>query len=278
MYTFSNTGYLSLDDPYVKETKKKEAAPKQFLTSPGKKGFPYQNYQSLYEKEPYYDPSYHQRKAEKEKRSKIPVSFKPSSPPKKSSGSGGYFGTIGGRFEHMQDYEVVKKGDKPKSVSPQLKNILTSSPKKGTYGFSNLGIGKDYGRLPNVTDDYDAIKKMTKKENDDHRAKLKGAFKSGKTYKNDFFDENPFRDAPVPESKSKTAKSETEKKVIVPFKPSSPPKRGGTIGKYPEYISEATLPPKKEKGGKQEEKQMPVWKSVSNAKNGPTRSILFGTM
>lgn len=255
-------------------------APKQFLTSPGKKGFPYQNYQSLYEKEPYFDPGYYERKVEKEKREKIKVSFKPSSPPKKSTGSGSYFGTIGSKYEHITEYDVVKKGDKPKPVDHQLKNILTSSPKKGTYGFVNLGIGKDYGRVLELADDYDAMKKLKKKEMEEHKSKSKGPFKAGKTSKNEFFDENPYKDIPIPESKSKTQTQtkETEKKSIVPFKPSSPPKRGGTIGKYPEYISEASLPPKKEKSEKKDEKPMTVWKSVSGSKNGPTRSILFGTM
>lgn len=31
MYTFSNTGYLSIDDPYVKEDKKKKDTPSMYF-------------------------------------------------------------------------------------------------------------------------------------------------------------------------------------------------------------------------------------------------------
>lgn len=271
-YLFSDPGYLSINDPYVKEKKKKGDSLKPFLTSPSKKGFPYQNFKTLAENEPYHDPGFNERQNAKEKRAKIQTVFRPSSPPKKTSGSGSYFGTLGPKYEHMVEYNVVKKGDKPSTPGPSPKNILTSTPKKGTYGYPHLGIGKDYSRLPNVVDDYDAIRKKQKKEHEESKALMRGSFRVGKTAHNEFFDHNPFRDIQTP-SKPSTPKKE-EKKTIVPFRPSSPPKFGGTIGKYPEYIPE---PYEKKDSKKPDEKTNPVWRAVSNPKNGPTRSVLFGT-
>lgn len=278
-HTFSNTGYLSIGDPYLKEDKKKKkkepGSLKQFTTSPPKKGYPYQNYKSLFEKEKYYDPGYHERQYAKEQRKKITVPFKPSSPSKKSAGSGNYYGTISSKFEHMPEYKVVKKGDKPKKVEPTPKNITTSSPKKGTYGFPSLGISGDYKRDPKMVDDYDAMRKKEREEAKKSKEKMRGAFRSGRSHKNEYFDQNPYQEPTnLPKSKKKKAKKE-EKKVTVPFKPSSPSKRGNTIGKYPQYMSEGP-DPKKDKKKKKDEKPVGVWRAVSNAKSGPTKSVLFG--
>jgi len=276
-HVFSESAYLSLGDPYLKDDKKKKRDEKpdlkQFTTSPGKKGFPYQNYKSLYEKEPYFDPGHHERKLAKEKRSKITVPFKPSSPPKRPVGAGSVYGTISGKYDHMPEYDVVKKGDKPRKSEPQKKNILTSNPKRGTYGFSGLGISKDYQRIPNVVDDYEAMRKQAQKESKSSKEKMRGSFRAGRTHRNEFFDDNPYKEpATLPKSSQKKAAKE-EKKVAVPFKPSSPPKRGGTIGKYPQYISE---PYEAKPTKKKDDKPTPVWRAVSTTKIGPTRSVLFG--
>lgn len=53
----------------------------------------------------------------------------------------------------MTEYDVVKKGEKPPPRTPQPKNILTSPPKKGTYGFPGLTIGPPF---PYMDSPYDA--------------------------------------------------------------------------------------------------------------------------
>jgi hypothetical protein len=72
-----------------------------------------------------------------------------------STGLGGYYGCIGQPYKHMTEYDVVKKGDKPAPRTPQPKNILTSPPKKGTYGFPGTTIGPAF---PYMDSPYDALR------------------------------------------------------------------------------------------------------------------------
>ena len=66
--------------------------------------------------------------------------FAYSNPNKKSSGLGGYWGCIGKKFEHMQDYEVLTKEQKPVEVVHELRQVVTNPSKLG-YGYSVPGIG-----------------------------------------------------------------------------------------------------------------------------------------
>ena len=75
---------------------------------------------------------------EEAKRNLTTNGFRYSSKPKKSSGVGDYYGTIAGHkqpFPHMQDYEVLKHGEKPEPVTHELPQIKNSPMKKG-YGAS----------------------------------------------------------------------------------------------------------------------------------------------
>mmetsp|Transcript_2792 Transcript_2792/g.7807 ORF Transcript_2792/g.7807 Transcript_2792/m.7807 type:complete len:334 (-) Transcript_2792:359-1360(-) len=58
--------------------------------------------------------------------------------PKKSSGLGAYWGCIGPKHQHMQDFEVVKHGEKPAEVEHELKQMMTAPSKKG-YGSTTPG-------------------------------------------------------------------------------------------------------------------------------------------
>jgi len=287
-YLFSDSGYLSVGDPYEKVGKKKkgesEADPKtwqrhrgkQFTTNPPKKGLKHKGFQSLYKGEKYVDPGRRNRESNKKKREKVLHGpFRPSNPPKKATMVGGYEGTLGKKFEHMADYHVVKRGDKPKSVTQELKNIVTHVPKKGTYGFANLGIGKDYQR-GNFVDDYDAAKKNKKKENQIHKDKMKGkAFTAGGSTGKKLFDTNPYRPPQKLPTTTKKKGYENKTQIVKPFVPTS--RKDPTIGAHPEYISDPYDKKEKRKKG-DEANRPPVWHATRTATlGGPCRSVLFGT-
>jgi len=284
-HVFSEGAYLSIGDPYIKGKKpvkgEERNDPKkwprhqgrQFTTNPMKKGKPVKNFQSLYEKEKYYDAGYHQRNYQKQLKKKIlNGSFKPSSPSKKNSGVGGYYGTLGKKYDHKAEYNVVKRGDKPKKREPEPRNMTTKPSKKGGYGFVGLGISEDYKRGKFV-DDYEAAAKKAKAEREIFKKKMKGgAFRAGRSAKNNYFDANPFGVTNlVKETKKKTY--EQKKKIDRPFKPSSPSKRGGMIGNYPKYMPDPYVKPKEKK----KEEQRAVWRSTGGVKAGPTKSILFNS-
>jgi len=242
--------------------------------------------------EKYADQHFHDRQALKEARKKniTEKPFRFTSPPKKSTGLGDYFGSIGKVFEHMQEYEVkklvkgeVKPGDK--------KNIVTNPSKKGTYGFAHIGIGKDFEFKG---DPFNAPHEKELEDKKKMNAKIvgKGPFKSmSKTL--DFFDTQPnvaasriyTLDKPIPERADKTSKS-PPKTAEKPFKPSSPPKNGfnSTFSKFPEYIGnpyDIKLTPEEAKAAKEKraskESSKPVWKAVSTIRSSPCRSVIFGS-
>eukprot|EP00817_Percolomonadidae_sp_ATCC50343_P006183 CAMPEP_0117424916 /NCGR_PEP_ID=MMETSP0758-20121206/5265_1 /TAXON_ID=63605 /ORGANISM="Percolomonas cosmopolitus, Strain AE-1 (ATCC 50343)" /LENGTH=159 /DNA_ID=CAMNT_0005209033 /DNA_START=396 /DNA_END=872 /DNA_ORIENTATION=- len=159
----------------------------------------------------------------------------------------------------MTDYHVVKRGDKPKPKQPEPKNLLTSVPKKGSYGFVNLGISGDYKR-GNVVDDYDIARKNARKEREENKKKLKGgAFVAGSSFRKPYFGENPYS-APSkmpPVSKKKAAADSAKSKTIaVPFKPSS--KRDPSIGSILPYISDP-YDKNEKKPLKKDRAPSPVW-------------------
>lgn len=187
---------------------------------------------------------------------------------------GGYEGTIGRKYEHMTDYHVVRRGDKPKLKDAEPKNILTTVPKKGTYGYINLGIAPDYKR-GNVVDDFEIARKNAKKDREDHLKKLKGgAFVAGSAPRKQYFDTNPY--APPNKLPPPTKKKgyQDSKKITVPFRPSST--RDPSIGAILPYISDPyekkeKLPLKKDRA------PTPVWRTTGiSSKQGPCRSIVFG--
>lgn len=244
--------------------------------------------------EKYQDPGTAEKKHAKDEKKKqiVEKPFRVSSPPKRSTGLGDNFGSIGKPYEYIPAHDPNKK-EEPKTKStkePQKKNILTNPPKKGTYGFAKVAIGPDYNYQ---TDPFDGTREKEMKERKENSEKIigKAAFKA--TAKPlDFFDTQPnvasskvyTMDKPMPEVKKKEAavvKNVTEK----PFKPSSPPKGGynSTFTKFPEYkhdpydvklSAEDAKKAKEQRAANQSTK--PVWKSMSVPKSSPTKSIVFG--
>lgn len=299
---FSQPSYLTIGDKYerehspTKEGDKKETlrhTGKQFITNPPKKGKVgtnccFEEFRPLYQNEKFVDPGTAEKEYAKElkKKNVVPKPFVPSSPTKRSPGLGTYYGTIGAKFEHQMEYEVQKKGDKPKPIEHEKRNFVTSPGKKGTYGVPHTTLGSAHQYME---DPFDTRQKNEIKENAENIKKRIGQPFKSTVHSLDFFNSHKNVAAPrilsidekvLPPKKEKP-EEKTEKKVEKPFKPSSPPKKGFncTINPFPEYKSEATEPKSESpKGDTKEAKNRPVFKPVSNAKSSPTRSIIFHSM
>jgi hypothetical protein len=295
---FSQPSYISIGDSYAKEAhatskddkEKKDYARhqgKQFTTSPSKRGKVgdkvfFDGFKPLYEKEKFEDPGTQEKVYAKEQKKKniVPKPFAPSSPSKRNTGLGGYYGTIGGTYEHQVEYEAQKKGDKPKPVEHEKRNFVTSPSKKGTYGVPHSTIGPAFEYK---NDPYDLERENQLKDNAEKIKKRIGQPFKSTAHPLDFFDTHKnvaastvygTDDKVLSPKKEKTT---TEKKVEKPFKPSSPPKRGlnSTFAPFPEYQTDP-YEVKHEKDDKDDkDKARPVFKPVSNAKSTPTRSIIF---
>jgi hypothetical protein len=291
---FSQPSYISIGDTFEKRAatvgkeEKKDYARhqgKQFTTSPPKRGKVgtkvfFDEFKPLYQTEKFEDPGTSQKEYGKEQKKKniVPRPFAPSSPSKKNSGLGAYYGTIGTKFEHQVEYEVQKKEDKPKPVEHEKRNFVTSPSKRGTYGVPHSTIGPSFEYK---SDPYDFQRETDLKENADKLKKRIGAPFKGTSHPLDFFDTHKNVAASTiyaTDEKALSPKKEKpseDKKVEKPFKPSSPPKRGfnSTFTPFPEYKTDPfeQKPETKDK----DEKSRPVFKPVSNAKSTPTRSIVF---
>lgn len=117
----------------------------------------------LYEGEKYENPGASERKDVAEQRKKMLNSsgFRPSSPSKKGSGLGSYFGCIGPAYPHEKEYDVQGKGEKRSPSPPAPKNLYTSPGKRGTFGVPGTMIGKpaDY-----QADPFDSALKLEREE------------------------------------------------------------------------------------------------------------------
>lgn len=288
---FSQTSYNTIGDEYDKKIAVPDRSRgSQMKTGPAKKGngpdvlFEKQ-FKSLHLGDKYVDPGTLDKKfqVEKSKKKLTTEGFRYASPPKKSCGSGGYFGCFNEKapYKHETEYVVVKKGELPEKAQPQPKNIVTGPAKKGTYGFPSVTIGKG-DEYKYISDPYDNAKRKDAQEGKDKKL-LGGPFKAA-CKRVDYFDSQPnvaaskiySLDKPLPARKPEPPKKEIA--LAVPFKPSSPAKKGmqGTITKYPEYKEDPYEQKEKaERDARTKTKPSVVWKPVSGSKTLAVRSIAF---
>ncbi|XP_032300380.1 UPF0602 protein C4orf47 homolog isoform X2 [Coturnix japonica] len=110
--------------------------------------------------------------------------------------------------------------------------------------YPNLTIGEQY---VHEADGYEVEKILAKKALEEHRRLLKGGPFLTNIYPLEYFDINPyFNDKPLPPVK----RPPLEKKIAVPFIPSSPAKKpggmkGGTFDPYPSHSAEPYVAKKK---------------------------------
>mmetsp|Transcript_30172 Transcript_30172/g.41764 ORF Transcript_30172/g.41764 Transcript_30172/m.41764 type:complete len:323 (-) Transcript_30172:120-1088(-) len=120
--------------------------------------------------------------------------FRPSNPNKKSSGLGGYYGTLGSKMPHLPEYDPAALSKKKGDFEVGPRNIQTCPSKKGTFGMNKttlgekISIGGAVGEYQYKPTPYDAPRTTARDE-----------------------------------AKAAMEKRTTDK----PFKPSNPSKRGG---------------------------------------------------
>jgi len=282
---FSQPSYISIGDEYDKT---KALAPDrckgvQMKVAAAKRGTQPdalfdKKFKSLSEGDKYIDPGVVEKRDRIENRKKLVTNdgFKYSSPSMRSAGLGNNYGCFTKQYKHETEYIVTKKGELPNKAKDAPRNILTGPPKRGTYGTpgTTLSKGDEYKY---ISDPYDA--------NNRAAGDKKGApipFKAA-CKKTDFFDGHSnvaaskiySLDRPLPARKPEPPASKPA--ATVPFKPSSPPKRGfnSTMGKIEYREDPFELREKKAREEREKNKPSVVWKPVGATKTLPTRSIAF---
>lgn len=284
---FSTPSYTTIGDEYDKKAGMVDRAQgKQMLTNkkPQVLG---QGFASLSIGDKYIDPGTLEKRQRLElsKKKLTPEGFKYTNPGKKSVGLGNYYGTFSERapFKHETEYIVLKKGEIPGKQQAQQRNITTSPPKKGTYGTPGITIslGDEYKY---ISDPYDAAKRKEAEAAKESNHKSIGPAFKGACKRLDYFDSQPnvaasriyTLDQPLPARKPEPPKKEPA--IAVPFKPSSPSKRGvqGLLTKFPEYKEDPYEARQRlEREERQKNKTAVTWKPVSGSRSLPTRSIAF---
>ncbi|KAJ9440363.1 hypothetical protein DIPPA_09248 [Diplonema papillatum] len=306
------TPYVTIGDDYDKKAPvdPRNVGLKCFVTNPGKKGnmpnvlfeWSLGGFKSLHEGDPYIAPGQNNKGDSQEITRKFVGSgpFRYTNPMKKSTGLGGFDGCFQGYVPHETDFDVIKKGERPKRPEAGLRNIVTNPPKKGTFGvpgtlLSNSfgGVNADWKGLEYICDPFDTAQKAEQKQRALAASLLaeKAPFKVGSKSKQ-YFDEStnagvsqiyklkqPLqRRAPGPEKPPPPTKD-------APWKPSFSSKSGlqglfGTDGgtAFPPY-REDPFEMKESKLKEERIKDKPVygtWRPVSVHKSLPTKSIEFG--
>jgi len=287
--TFSQPSYIHIGDEYDKKTTQADRYKgKGFSTAPGKRGqgadvtFD-KGIKSLHEGDKFVDPGTHEKKyrLQQEKKKLTPEGFKYTSPAKKQAGSGNYSGCFAKPYAHQTDYDVLQKGELPEKGKPQLRNIITNPPKKGTFGTPGTSIGKGSEKTY-ISDPYDAEHRKELSESRDAQKKVVGPPFKSSCRRQGTFDETGASgaskifslDRALPPKKYTGPPQRPP--LPVPFKPSSPGKRGHncTINKFPEY-KEDPLEIQERMRREEAKKAKPatVWKPISGPKSTPCRGV-----
>jgi len=286
---FQTPGFISIGDEYQKkETMNSRYKGRNFVTNPPKKGRGVdatigKQFKSLSEGDKFVDPGTYEKKVrlEEGKKKLTQKGFVYTNPSKKSCGLGNYYGTFSekSKFAHEVEYNVLKKGELPQKVAPQLKNILTAPAKRGTFGVPGTTLSRG-DEFKYVSDPYDHSAGAAPKS--PKAVPAVGPPFKATCRRTDFFDETTKVrvskifgiDKALP---AKKVVETSEKKAMAgakPWKPSNPPKRGHncTLTKFPEY-KEDPLELKERQQREQRNKERPtvVWKPISGDKTSPTR-------
>ncbi|KAJ9448260.1 hypothetical protein DIPPA_25723 [Diplonema papillatum] len=204
------TPYVTIGDDYDKKAPvdPRNVGLKCFVTNPGKKGnmpnvlfeWSLGGFKSLHEGDPYIAPGQNNKGDSQEITRKFVGSgpFRYTNPMKKSTGLGGFDGCFQGYVPHETDFDVIKKGERPKRPEAGLRNIVTNPPKKGTFGvpgtlLSNSfgGVNADWKGLEYICDPFDTAQKAEQKQRALAASLLaeKAPFKVGSKSKQ-YFDES----------------------------------------------------------------------------------------
>lgn len=290
---FGKITYNTIGDEYDKKIQVSDRVKgKQMVTNPPKKGATpdvcfEKRFASLSLGDKYMDPGTleKQNRLQQSKKKLTQEGFRYTSPSKKSSGLGNYYGCFMEKtpFKHETEYVVLKKGELPEKVAAQPRNVITGPAKKGTYGFAGTTLGKG-NEYQYISDPYDAGKKKESQEAKEGSKKLIGPAFKASCKRVEYFDSQPniaaskiySLDKPLPARKAEPPKKDVA--ITVPFKPSSPSKTGisATLTKYPEYKEDPyEAKEKAEREERKKNKPSVVWKPVQIPKSLPVKSIAF---
>eukprot|EP00042_Codosiga_hollandica_P036606 m.281377 g.281377 ORF g.281377 m.281377 type:complete len:299 (-) comp54929_c0_seq2:165-1061(-) len=277
---FSEPSYISIGNPYrpVGQPVFNASATKgkQLMTTSSKSktafadGYFEPKFPRVMEGESYFDPVAQRRKEALEKKKKnLTATFVPSSGTKSTCGSGSYMATFAGKVEA---FSPAARPQPEHRKEPR--NFLTNPSPQGTYGFPNTTIGKP---APYASEAFDAARELTKKEFQEHKARMKGgAFKVDTAVLSEPFDANPFKPEPLPPAKP----APPAKKITAPFAPTrKPPTMSGsgfalgTLTPYPSHADEPPRerPPKPESDGRK-------FKPTMTTKSPFSRSVMDATV
>eukprot|EP01062_Namystynia_karyoxenos_P024595 TRINITY_DN195_c0_g1_i2.p2 TRINITY_DN195_c0_g1~~TRINITY_DN195_c0_g1_i2.p2 ORF type:complete len:339 (+),score=129.24 TRINITY_DN195_c0_g1_i2:96-1019(+) len=286
---FQQPSYISIGDEYDKKNAISERLKgKGFTTAPGRRGqgpdicFS-KDFKSLHEGDKFVDPGTHEKKyrLEQAKKKLTPEGFRYTSPSKKASGSGGYFGCFTTTIQHQTEYDVLQKGELPEKSKAQMRNVITNPPRKGTFGTpgTNIGKGTEYQY---ISDPYDAEhrKELAEARGAAKKVAGTGPFKSA-CRRQGTFDETAAGaskvyslDRALPPKKPVTGPNRAP--LPQPFKPSSPGKRGFncTINRFPEYKEDPLeIQERRRREEMKAAKPQTVWRPISGQKSMPYKSV-----
>jgi len=271
---FSEVGYISIGDRY--KNSHPDSKPfhqtaykgKQMMTSGNIKqtalqtGYFEPKFNRILEGEAYIEPTQVKRSRRLERSRKMigrKIWF-PSDGQKEPSGLGSHYGTLSGKISHFS------AETKPKPTkAPELKNMITNPPKKGSgYGYCDVTLEKYH---PHANEPYNRSRQLINEANAAHHRKVKGkAFKLN-NHPADYFDGNPFKRVNI-KGKQPEDTGRKDQRKIKPFQTISPSNR--CFQNYPKHSYDPYIPPKKtEKKIKTKGLFMPT----SGPKSCPTPSV-----
>lgn len=219
-----------------------------------------------------------------------PNPFKPPSVSPHPSGKGSWYGTIEQQWPTLSNnIDLSKFPPKPAPPPKDHKpNFLMKPPKKGGYGYPNIGIGPPFEYK---ADPYDRRREIEHKFLEESKKKIVGnrPFISASNQIEYF---NPFAPLEVggiiqstncigKGKKSQSKRKETKDKTSFPV-PFRPPSMlvGECINKYPSYEPPPEIKKKNEVLAMLEEEEMkkrnggPVFRPSGTSKSYPIRSII----
>lgn len=265
---FSFAPSINIGDPYKNGKGEKDARTqgRQFSTEPPKKGktpdVTFSKFETLAVGNPYVELAVAQRRARNEqlKHQIVSVPFKPSSPTKRPVGHGSYFGSFG-VWPNMKTTDEFDKMNRKTGDLQTHKNILTSPPKKGTYGMVGTNIG---GRPDGVLGEYKYSSEPVKRPETAPAEKMKPFIPSSPPKKGTYgFMQLNINGSTKPQGSQgeytyvadpihKVKRVQNELESVKPFRPSHPPRKGrGYFGTFRWSGQEYVEDPEKEKFEKQ---------------------------
>lgn len=229
---------------------------------------------------------------EEKKKNLTDHGFKYSSPNKKSSGLGNYYGTIGAKFHHAGEFDGGKTDGPPDPVDHESRQMMTMPSKKGRFNTPGILFGAPQPKgvphkLGKEFEYYSEPYNLARKLEMDARAKSKALrqpqpFK-GMSHSLDYFDQTRTVAAstvyaPV-DMPAKKEKPEVKVHVEKPWYPAKAKGAAdGSLNKFPEHLPD----PEQERWQAELDRKRAEaanlanpWKPGAGIKSTRTRSILF---